>query len=299
MPERPILLKALLRQKHWQKYATFCREYDKAAQQVDPDLQGTYPSRAQLHRWLSGDLKGLPYPDHCRVLEEMFPGRPVERLFSPCPPDLPGAQHVDEAANEMPASAATDAIGGRLSGQPTNRLCDVSAAFASRAEFVAALPPHVLLDGAREVRAAGLSLNMLCQQYPDQHLMRLIADGATIQCLFLDPDGAGIKAREREEGHPEGHVATLTRLNIQVLCRLRDRLTAPERSRFEIAVYDETIRFNIFLIDGVTCIVQPYLPDARGVDSPTLVIERTGATQSLYPVFDQVFSSLWERSKPI
>lgn len=285
MPEQPILLKALLRQKHQQKYATFCREYDKAARQVDPDLQGTYPSRAQLHRWLSGDLKSLPYPDHCRVLEEMFPGWTAPQLFSPCPDDVAAGDRVD---TPLP----------RVAGHPASgQLGDAAVTFASRAEFAAALPPHTLFDGAADIRAAGLSLNMLCQQYPDQQLRRLIAHGANIQCLFLDPDGTGINAREREEGHPEGHVSTLTRLNIQVLSRLRDRLPADERDRLHIALYDETIRFNILLIDGTTCIVQPYLPDARGVDSPTLVIERTGASQNLYPVFDQVFTSLWERSK--
>jgi hypothetical protein len=54
MPQQPLALKALLRERHWQNYATFCVEYDKAAQRVDPGLVRTYPSRAQLHRWLTG-----------------------------------------------------------------------------------------------------------------------------------------------------------------------------------------------------------------------------------------------------
>jgi hypothetical protein len=29
MSERPILLKLLLRERHWQNYGTFCAEYDK------------------------------------------------------------------------------------------------------------------------------------------------------------------------------------------------------------------------------------------------------------------------------
>src|SRR5262249_32343238 len=48
-------------------------------------LVGTWPSRTQLHRWLAGDLKGLPYPDHCRVLEGMFPGWSAAQLFEPMP----------------------------------------------------------------------------------------------------------------------------------------------------------------------------------------------------------------------
>lgn len=88
MPEQPIMLKVLLGQRHWQNYATFCAEYDKAARKLDPGLVQTFPSRAQLHRWLSGSLRSLPYADHCRVLEEMLPGWTAEQLFQPSTPEL-------------------------------------------------------------------------------------------------------------------------------------------------------------------------------------------------------------------
>ena len=83
MSEQPVMLKVLLRDKHWQNYSTFCAEYDKAARRIDPDLAGRHPSRAQLHRWLTGAVRSLPYADHCRVLEEMFPGWTAEQLFRP------------------------------------------------------------------------------------------------------------------------------------------------------------------------------------------------------------------------
>lgn len=78
-----VRLRALLSERHWQKYTTFCKEYDRVAASIDHELVGTAPSRGQLHRWLSGELKGLPYPDHCRVLEGMFPGWSAQRLFEP------------------------------------------------------------------------------------------------------------------------------------------------------------------------------------------------------------------------
>jgi hypothetical protein len=89
MSEQPVMLKVLLRDKHWQNYSTFCAEYDKAARRIDPDLAGHYPSRAQLHRWLTGAMRGLPYADHCRVLEEMFPGWTAEQLFHPATGEHP------------------------------------------------------------------------------------------------------------------------------------------------------------------------------------------------------------------
>ncbi|MHA7956478.1 hypothetical protein ACX9I7_01805 [Streptomyces sp. L500] len=76
-------LKCLLKQRHWQEYGTFCSEYDRAAREVDEKLSGRHPSRAQFYRWLSGDLKELPYPHHCRVLEKMLPDWKAEELFRP------------------------------------------------------------------------------------------------------------------------------------------------------------------------------------------------------------------------
>lgn len=81
MTEQPTRLKRLLRQRHLQNYRTFCREYDKLARKLDTTLVSTYPSRAQFYRWLSGEISGQPYPDHCLILEAMFPGHSARALF--------------------------------------------------------------------------------------------------------------------------------------------------------------------------------------------------------------------------
>src|ERR1700761_5112010 len=103
MSEQPVMLKVLLRERHWQNYSTFCAEYDKAARRIDPDLTGRYPSRAQLHRWLTGAVRGLPYADHCRVLEEMFHGWTAEQLFGPATAERPTT--LRGAAAEMPSAS--------------------------------------------------------------------------------------------------------------------------------------------------------------------------------------------------
>jgi hypothetical protein len=81
VPPKPIVLKALLQQRHLQTHSAFCREYERVATEVDPTLRRGWPSKAQFYRWLSGDLIGLPYADHCRILEGMFPGWKVDQLF--------------------------------------------------------------------------------------------------------------------------------------------------------------------------------------------------------------------------
>lgn len=89
MENPPTLLKYLLTKRHWQKYETFCREYERVAQELDPQLQRTFPSQAQYYRWISGNLRtGQPYPDACRVLEAMFPEWSAERLLQSCPIEL-------------------------------------------------------------------------------------------------------------------------------------------------------------------------------------------------------------------
>jgi Domain of unknown function (DUF5919) len=292
-----ILLQSLLRQRNWHRYGMFTAAYDKAARTVDPQLVGSYPSRAQHHRWMTGELKRLPYTHHCQVLEAMFPDWTIEQLFAVCASDSP----ADGPAMSNPLDAVNGMSTAEGAAPPTiaQGYADVAAIFASRAEFSYRFPPHELFDSATEIRTAGLSLNLLCQQYPDQKLRRLVKNGARLQCLFLDPDGEAIRAREQEEGYTDRHLMTLTKLNIEVLTRIRDRLPEDARQRFGIAVYDETVRFNITLLDGTTCIMQPYLPQARGVDSPTFLIRNDPARPGLFDTFEEIFSSLWERSRPV
>ncbi|MGY0231853.1 DUF5919 domain-containing protein [Longispora urticae] len=141
----------------------------------------------------------------------------------------------------------------------------------------------------------GLSLNLICQQYPEQRWRTLVESGSEIRCLFLDPAGDAIKQREGEEGYGPGHLSGLTELNIQTLKRVRSRMPKDAQKRMIIGTYDETIRFNIFTVDDSLCVMQPYLPASRGVDSPTFVLRRGGGGDGLFATFDQVMTSLWER----
>ena len=81
MDAKPIVLKVLLQHRHLQTHRAFCREYDRVAADIDPTLRGGWPSKAQFYRWLAGDLVGIPYADHCRVLEKIFPGWTIDQLF--------------------------------------------------------------------------------------------------------------------------------------------------------------------------------------------------------------------------
>jgi hypothetical protein len=109
-------------------------------------------------------------------------------------------------------------------------MADVVAVFASRSEFAASVQPIALFDGIRRIRAAGLSLNLICQQVLDQYLRNLVCGAAEVACLFLDPAGEAIQAREREEKFAPGHLSGLTKVNIDKMSRLRDRLPGEART---------------------------------------------------------------------
>ncbi|WP_156959414.1 hypothetical protein [Nocardia sp. BMG51109] len=112
-----IRLKVELRERHLQTHSAFCREYDKIAGTIDPALVGTFPGRTQFHRWLSGSLKGLPYPHHCRVLEGMFPGYTAEQLFERYTDELP-LSHASAITVADSVTGLLDVIENRIN-QPT------------------------------------------------------------------------------------------------------------------------------------------------------------------------------------
>jgi hypothetical protein len=286
MAENTTLLAVLLRERGQDRYGSFCAAYSKAATTLDI-RGGVPPSRAQFHRWVTGGLHALPYTDHCRVLEHMLTGYTAAQLIAPCPDRVipaPARQAGTTPAPQMPSWLDAGMAG-------------VEAVFASRAEFASQVDPKSLIEDASEVRVAGLSLNLWCQELPDTFLLRLLSAGTRVSLLFLDPDGEATAAREREEQYEPGVLATLTRVNIGIMTRLRQRLPADDRDRLTVAVYDETIRFNLILA-GNLCVAQPYMPRARGIDSPTMLIRDTGHG-GLYPVFADIYDELAARSKPL
>jgi hypothetical protein len=292
MSEQPTMLAVVLEGKGLDRYGSFRAAYSKAARNMDRTHGGTPPSRAQFYRWLSGGVRSLPHPDHCLVLEHMLAGYSARQLFQPCP-----AEDAPPPAGHN-APVATASANGQVA--PSTDLADIVGVFASRSDFMSKVQPQVLLRDARHIRAAGLSLNLICQQLPDRQLSALVAGGTQLTCLFLDPDGAAMKAREREEEYEPGALSRLTSFNIALLSRLRDRLPEDARDRIRIAIYDETIRFNIILADDRVCVAQPYLPQARGIDAPTFLIHRNDTLSGgLYHVFEQVYASLQERSKQL
>ncbi|MEU1758879.1 DUF5919 domain-containing protein, partial [Micromonospora sp. NPDC005686] len=237
-------------------------------------------SERTVSKWEAGREAVQPRPEMQAALDTALAraGNEVHRRFR-SGLGLADAAELRQGAADVQAE-----------GNGGTSIADVTAVFRNRAELSAHLPADRILDGARKVRAMGLSLNLLCQHYPDHRWRQLIEGGAQVRCLFLDPDGSAIQAREREESFPAGQLAALTKLNIETMLRVRDRLSGDLYGSVQVALYDETLRFNVLLIDDL-CLAQAYLPASRGVDSPTFVMRRREPTTGLYPVYEQIFES--------
>ncbi|MGH3795738.1 MAG: hypothetical protein ACRDSP_12700 [Pseudonocardiaceae bacterium] len=195
MNAKPIVLKVLLQQRHLQTHSAFCREYDRVAADVDPTLRGGWPSKAQFYRWLSGDLIGLPYADHCRILESMFPGRKVDQLFQ---------VHDGEFAPEIPSTAQA--------GAPTIQPAPQSVSSEHNGDQVVAFYPHradtpkrlwmdLLVRAKENIDLFANASLFLPEENPVaiNILREKAANGVRVRILLADPDNPAMELRGREE----------------------------------------------------------------------------------------------------
>ncbi|KOT46767.1 hypothetical protein ADK41_00790 [Streptomyces caelestis] len=109
---RATRFRQLVEENHWTVFATFCIHFQRAARDVaridgDPRLAAVTVSSRSFDRWMAGDLKRMPWPPTCRVLEHLL-GEPAVALFGSPIGETRGTS--DDAASEpagqgMPAAA--------------------------------------------------------------------------------------------------------------------------------------------------------------------------------------------------
>ncbi|WP_410583694.1 hypothetical protein [Amycolatopsis sp. lyj-108] len=203
---RPLVLKVLLRGRHLQSYRAFCREYDKVAEKVDKTLRGGYPSKAQFYRWLSGDIVGLPYADHCRVLEAMLPGWQAEQLFEL---HEGGIEFVPEPPNTNP-EPSTPAVSEPVDA-PANQPADMVALYAHRANVPKQLWMDLLTGAQERIDLFANASLFLPEDNPEaiQIIKNKAKSGVKIRILLGDPEQPAMELRGKEERLFEGLVGRI------------------------------------------------------------------------------------------
>jgi hypothetical protein len=194
-------LKLLLHQRHLQAHGSFCREYDRVAKSLDPSLVGTWPSRATLHRWMTGDVKRIPYPDHCRILEGMFQGFTVHQLLQPCSQDgeagLPSeaemVQLMDKVRHGLaapPATATTWAVAPRRPGIQDGATLTMPPPLSAR---IASESGDVAPDLGRSL--IGLQKKLRLSDDDTRHLALLagqVVDLSLAVAIAIEPNGDAV-----------------------------------------------------------------------------------------------------------
>lgn len=262
---QPTLLKALLRARHWQKHATFTREWDRVARGIDPQLVGTWPRHAQFYRWLRGEIRELPYPDACRVLESLFPQHDVKELFAPCPPELASRLLTRNGGGAGPAQPGPD--------------------LAAQAGLVGLWPrtnPDVLEDlvtrvhsAQREVSVFGLSRNFYAK---DDMLPLFEAKAAQLPVTFYVVDPGCASRRDRYRLEPvEAAMEDPGRYAREILRPLlaagRRITPATPTAGLRIFTFNFPCSFAIEKIDD-SCRVMLYGHGKRGTEGPMFVFDR-------------------------
>ncbi|MGH3795336.1 MAG: hypothetical protein ACRDSP_10635 [Pseudonocardiaceae bacterium] len=257
----PTLLKLLLRQRHWQKHATFIKEWDKVAKSIDPQLVGSWPKHAQFYRWLRGELRELPYPDACRVLEALFPQYRVAELFEPCPSDISNMLTSRGNANTESDIAHLREAGISHLWSRTNQ--SVLDDLINR------------VDGAREeITVFGLTRNF----YAKDDMLPLFEEKAAdipITFYVMNPSCTSRKDRYRIEP-VEAAMEDPVRYTREILRPLFDasQRIAPNKPAAGMSIY--TFNFPCsFAIERIdrSCRVMLYGHGKRGTEGPMLVFE--------------------------
>lgn len=189
--EAGIALKVLLRQRHLQGLTAFIKEYNKLARDLDRDLVGSGPSKAQFYRWLSGDVRSLPYAHHCRILEAMFPGWTAEQLFAPY--------------EEVKFAPAREATGAAQKPEPSTPAAgfptELVAYYPHRAEVANSLWMDLLAGASKSIDLFANASLFLPEDNPDSIgiLKEKAASGTRVRILLADPNDPAMDLRGREE----------------------------------------------------------------------------------------------------
>jgi hypothetical protein len=151
----PTLLRMLITERHWQKFATFERQFRRSARQLadqagEPELATVTVSPRQFERWYAGQVKTRPHPDACRVLELMF-GQPADHLLAPAAD--PGHRQI--LGTEDTASLTNWLTATSVSDEAISQLDRAAARLAARHALTV---PAELLAEARQVHAGTQNL---------------------------------------------------------------------------------------------------------------------------------------------
>ncbi|HEX3779126.1 MAG TPA: hypothetical protein VHX38_05635 [Pseudonocardiaceae bacterium] len=282
---QPVVLKVLLQQRHLQGHRAFCREYDKIAAEIDRTLERSWPSRAQFYRWLSGELLGLPYADHCRILERMFPGWTAQQLFEAHGGGIEFVPEPPEKNNAISRITKTD--------PPKTKKTEVVDFYSHRSETSKKLWMDLLLDANANIDLLANASLFLPEDNPEsiEVLKEKAANGVKIRIIMGNPDHPAMALRGREERLFEAIPG-----RIKMALAYYRPLVGIDGVEFRLhgtALYNSIFRYDDEML------VNQHIYGAYGYIAPILHLRRTPGLD-LFETYLKSFDLIWsEESRDI
>jgi hypothetical protein len=296
---KPIVLKALLQQRHLHTHSAFRREYERVAARTDKALKAGWPSKAQFYRWLSGELVGLPHVDHCRVLESMFPGWTVAKLFEihDGPLDFVPEPQTPQAANisiHLPRAFASSIQSSRAGSSPattSSNTSEIVNAYPYRSSFPTAAWWDLISRATKQIDLLGYTLYFLSLEHPQfiETIRQKCENGCTVRAAIADPSSPHVAYRDSEEEQP---ITIVARINSTI----KHFTPLVGANGFTVRYQDIPLYNSIFRFDD-EMLVTPHLFATPGSSAPLLHLRKLG-TNGLFDRFVNHFEDVWKATKP-
>lgn len=196
-PGPQTLLRALITERHWQRFPTFEAQFRRAARELaqregDPGLATLTVSSRQWERWYAGSVKTEPHPDACRVLELLF-GYPVQQLLAPA------GQQVDGDRRDVHSGDIRELLAWVASTNTTDDAIEQIAHVAGYlAEAHSRMPQRTVLAGVLQAhqKAGDLLRGGKQRLRQTRELLRIDSELLAYACVLLGNLGQDSKADE-------------------------------------------------------------------------------------------------------
>jgi len=194
----------------------------------------------------------------------------------------------------LPSRSEYDLPNGRYPTKRISRYLDTACIFPDRTAFDACISYQAIFLKAKTIRGLGISCNAILQNWGQNNVVNIIKKNeCRVKLLIMDPDSNFISQRERDESHVPGTIADITKTNIALAKKLRRQLREGYSDYFSYKLYQRPASLNMFIIDRSFIVVQHYIPETRGQETPVFVIQREADDFGVFSLYEGIFEDMW------
>jgi hypothetical protein len=102
---------------------------------------------------------------------------------------------------------------------------------------------------------------------------------------------------EKEEDLPPGTIKNITNTNLALASRIDDETKSEKNDGFEYRLYDRPVSINMYIVNDMHIVVQHYIFDTRGQETPIFVINDDHRESGLFNKYKMIFTSIWNSAK--